>query len=70
MDFNIVIVFVWWRDSMSYIIIGGKELFEIDSFIKVVVLSFFDRIWELLLFWFFDFVGVFIFLCVKEYVCG
>ena len=54
---------------MSYILTGGKELYEIDSFIKVTVLSFFDRIWESTLPWFLDFVGVPILSCGKEHVC-
>ena len=69
-DPQIVTALVWWRDSMSYIITGGKELFEIDSSIKVAVLSFFDRIWESALPWFHDFVGVPILSCAKEHVCG
>jgi len=68
-DPQIVTALVWWRDSMSYIITGGKELCEINSSIKVAVLSFFDRIWEALLPWFHDFVGVPILSCGKEHVC-
>lgn len=68
-DPQIVTALVWWRDAMSYIITGGKELYEIDSSIKVAVLSFFDRIWEALLPWFYDFLGIPIFSCGKEHVC-
>ena len=54
---------------MSYIITGGKELFEIDSSIKVSFLSFFDRMWEVFLPWYYDFLGVPILSCAKEHVC-
>ena len=69
MDPQIVTALVWWRDTLSYILTGGKELFEIKSSIKVSVLSFFDRLWESLLPWFLDFVGVSILSCAKEHVC-
>lgn len=68
-DPQIVTALVWWRDTLSYILTGGKELFEIKSSIKVSVLSFFDRLWESLLPWFLDFVGVPILSCAKEHVC-
>lgn len=69
-DPKIITALVWWRDSMSYIITGGKELFEIDSSIKVSFLSFFDRIWEVFLPWYYDFLGVPILSCAKEHVCA
>lgn len=68
-DPQIVTALVWWRDSMSYIITGGKELFEIDSSIKVAVLSFLDSIWAVLLPWFYDFLGIPILSCAKEHIC-
>ncbi|XP_074605932.1 glycerophosphodiester phosphodiesterase 1-like [Acropora palmata] len=67
-DLKITTALVWWRDSFSYSVTGGKELHEIDSPTKVVVLSFFDRIWEALLPWYYDFLGVPIFSCGKEHV--
>ena len=54
---------------MSYIITGGKELFEIDSSIKVAVLSFLDSTWAVLLPWFYDFLGIPILSCAKEHIC-
>ncbi|XP_068672701.1 glycerophosphodiester phosphodiesterase 1-like [Montipora foliosa] len=67
-DPKVITALVWWRDSCSYIVTGGKELHEIDSPTKVAVLSFFDRIWETLLPWYYDFLGIPIFSCGKEHV--